>query len=82
MKIIYNNDETKVTMSLEISNKNFLNFEYIIPKKQEKSSKYKNHFVNSRSCIMKEYNNYIKLDDKLFPSVLACINQYLCMYAL
>ena len=32
-EIIYNNDETKVTMSLEISNKNFLNFEYIIPKK-------------------------------------------------
>ena len=32
-KIIYNNDETKVTMSLEISNKKFLNFEYIIPKK-------------------------------------------------
>ena len=32
-EIIYNNDETKVTMSLEISNKKFLNFEYIIPKK-------------------------------------------------
>lgn len=32
-EIIYNNDETKVIMSLEISNKNFLNFEYIIPKK-------------------------------------------------
>ena len=32
-EIIYNNDETKVTMSLEISNKNYLNFEYIIPKK-------------------------------------------------